>query len=385
MDKKNLWEISKTFFKLGITCWGGPAIVAYINKEIVEKKKWLTNEEFKESLGFCQMFPGAIAIQTSAHIGYRIKGILGSLSAFFFYTLPTFLLILFLSFTYFKYEKVPSFIKLFEYLDSVIIAIIIEAIWSMRKLVEQNLKGALLILLCVVAFMLNGRVVLILLMAGFWGVLFFEREKSEKIQLKKVLNYFEKLSFFPLVSFVLLFTGFFLLGRISPDIKELCLRMAKVNLLAFGGGYTAVALMFQESVLATKWLSENEFTNGLALGQITPGPVTITATFIGYKIGGVIGAVLSTIAVLFPSYLILIYFSPLFREISSLNFVKPFTAGLMCAFIGMLFQLLVHLSSKGATDLISIAIVIVSYVLLRQKVSPIILVLLSAVFSFLIG
>jgi chromate transporter len=385
MKNISLFDISKTFFKIGITCWGGPAIVAYIKKEIVEKKKWLRDDEFKESLGFCQMFPGAIAVQTSAHIGYRIKGTLGSLFAFFFYTLPTFLLILFLSFIYFKYEKVPSFIKLFEYLDSVIVAIIVEAIWSMRKLAEQNFKGALLILLSAVAFILNGEVVLILLVAGVLGVLLFEKKGEQKIELKTIFGYLKKLSFFPLVLFVFLLAIFFLFGNISPDIKELCFRMVKVNLLAFGGGYTAVALMFQESVIATEWLTESEFVNGLALGQITPGPVIITATFIGYKIGGFTGAVLSTIAVLFPSYLILLFLSPLFKEISQMPFVKPFTAGLVCAFIGMLFQLLFHLSAKGATDLLSVLVIIASFVLLRLKVSPIVLVLLSAILSILIG
>lgn len=383
MKKISYLEILKTFLKIGATCWGGPAIVAYIQKEIVEKKKWLSDEEFKETLGFCQLFPGPIAVQTAAHIGFRIKGLLGSLLAFLFYTLPTFVLMLILSYFYFKYEKFPSFLKLFEFLDSVIVAIIIEAIWSMRKIVYQNYKGMLLVFLSVVAFLLNGQVVLILLAAGLGGVLLFEKESGKRIPFKNYLISFGKVSLFPIFSLLLLPVIFFLVEKIIPNIGLLCFKMAKVNLLAFGGGYTAVALMFKESVLNTNWLTENEFINGLALGQITPGPVIITATFIGYKVGGLIGAVLATIAVFFPSYFILILLSPLYKEISSLSFLKAFTLGLLCAFMGMLFQLLVHLTSTIEINSINILVILVSVILLRLKVSPIYLILLSSVISLI--
>ncbi len=384
MSKPSLFDIGKTFFKLGITCWGGPAIVAQIQKEVVDKKKWISDEEFKTSLGFCQMFPGPLAVQTSAHLGYRLKGVAGSITAFATYIFPTFAFMLLFSFIYFKYQKVPSFIKLFKYLDAVIVAILIDAIWSMRKITEQNFNAMLLIVLAFACFMLNISVVLVLFLAGLCGVIFFRKGESAKGFSIPPLKLVLKRERFPLVFLFLMIFSFVFLLNYYPQLGELGLRMAKVNLLAFGGGYTAVALMFQESVLLTKWLTEKEFINGLVLGQITPGPVTITATFIGYKIGGFQGAIIATLSVLLPSYLIILFLLPFFNEISSFPFLKSFTSGLICAFMGMLFQLLVHLSLEGIINIFSIVIIIVSVVMLRFKISPIYLVFFSLVLSYLL-
>ncbi|MCX7830409.1 MAG: chromate efflux transporter [Acidobacteria bacterium] len=382
MENKNPWDISKTFFKIGLTCWGGPAIVAQIKKEVVDKKNWVSEEEFKETLGFCQMFPGPIAVQTSAHLGYRLGGIVGSISAFVSYILPTFAFMLIFSFLYCKYEKVPEFVKLFKYLDAVIVAIIIDAIWSMRKITEQNFKALILVILCASAFLLNYPVVFVLLLAGLFGILFFDRKEDKgqtktKIFLKSLI----KMEIFPVSFLVLLFAFLLFLLKSAPNLGELGLRMAKINLLSFGGGYTAVALMFRESVLLTNWLTEKEFINGLALGQITPGPVIITATFIGYKISGLWGAFLSTIAVLFPSYLLILVLAPFFREISSIRFLKSFTSGLLCAFLGMLFQLLVHISLVGLESILSLILTSICIVLLRFKISPVYLVIISIIVS----
>jgi chromate transporter len=380
MKRVSLLEIIKTFFKIGLTCWGGPAIVASIKKESVEKKGWLTKEEFNESLAFCQMFPGPIAVQTSGHLGYRLRGFKGSFLAFFFYVLPTFIFMLILSYIYFKYEKVPSFIKLFDYLGVVIVAIIVDAIWTMRESATKSYLHLLLTALCTIAFILKFQVVLVLLFSGLMGIILFKTEKTVKkwdgIEIKKIL----KKGFLPLMLLVLLFCAVFVLPYFDPILKSLSLKMAKINLLSFGGGYTAIALMHQEAVLSTQYLKDKEFVNGLALGQITPGPVIITGTFIGYKVLGLIGAIISTIYVLLPSYLILLFFSPLFKEISHIRYVKLFTSGLLSAFLGMLLNLVIHLSTS-ITDLVSVILLIVSFVLLRFKVSPIFLVVLSVILS----
>jgi len=126
-SKPSLVKMALNFFKIGLTSWGGPAILAQIKRETVDRTKWITEEEFKESLGFCQMLPGPIAVQTSAHLGYRMGGTLGSVAAFISYTIPTVLFMFVLSFLYFRFEGVPSFIKLFGGLGIVVVAIIADA------------------------------------------------------------------------------------------------------------------------------------------------------------------------------------------------------------------------------------------------------------------
>jgi chromate transporter len=383
MDRPSLFKMALDFFKIGLTSWGGPAILAQIKKEIVDRKKWITEEEFKESLGFCQMLPGPIAVQTSAHLGYRIAGTIGAIAAFVSYTIPTVIFMFILSFFYFKYENIPSFINLFGGLGLVVVAIVADAILSMRKVAINSLRGLVLAFLAATAFLMELPPAGVLLVCSLIGFLIFPKgEQKDGIQKIGVKTFFSRLAF-PFFIGVLFVIALFLLGIYSPLLKELGFRMAKVNLLAFGGGYTAIALMHIESVVRTSWLTTKEFVNGLALGQVTPGPVIITATFIGYKVGGFTGALVATIAVLLPSFLILLSLSPFFRELRALPFVAPMTQGLLSAFMGMLFQLLIHLSRESLTDCWSLVLVAAYFILLRVKVSPIYLVAASLVISAL--
>ncbi|HPA26751.1 MAG TPA: chromate efflux transporter [Acidobacteriota bacterium] len=383
--KPSLFSMALNFFKIGLTSWGGPAIIAQIKKETVDKKKWVTEGEFKESLGFCQMLPGAIAVQTSAHLGYRLGGTLGSVAAFVAYTIPTVVFMFVLSFLYFRYESVPSFIKLFDGLGIVVVAIIADAILSMRRVAISNMRGLVLAFLAAAAFLLKAPPVAVLLCSCLIGVIIFDK-RAQRDELNRIkTSVFLKRLYGPLLFAAVIFTALIIAGAYSPGLRDLGLSMTKVNLLAFGGGYTAVAVMYQESVLRTGWLTMKEFVNGLAMGQITPGPVIITATFIGYKVGGFWGASVATLFVLLPSYLILVFLSPFFNELRSLPFVGRMTQGLLSAFMGMLFQLLIHLSGESLTQWWTLLLLAVYFTLLRLKVSPIFLVAASLVISALMN
>jgi chromate transporter len=383
MDKPSLLSLITIFFRIGLTSWGGPAIVAQIKKETVDKKKWVSEEEFKETLGFCQMLPGPIACQTAAHLGYRVRGTAGSIAAFFFYTLPTVIFMFLLSFVYFKYETVPSFIKLFSGLGLVVVAIVADAILSMQKIAIKGYRGLILAFLAAAALICKAPPVAVLFCSCLIGVLIFEkRSQRDEFNRIKVSDFFSRL-FAPLLCGLAFVASLFAAGVYFPGIRDLGLAMAKVNLLAFGGGYTAIALMYQEAVLRTGWLTIKEFVNGLACGQVTPGPVIITATFIGYKVGGFWGAFAATVSVLLPSYLILLFLSPFFRELRSLPFVGRMTQGLLSAFVGMLFQLLVHLSKESIASHWSLILLVCYFILLRLKLSPIYLVAASLAISAL--
>ncbi len=384
-NKPSLVKIALNFFKIGLTSWGGPAIIAQIKRETVDKKKWITEEEFKESLGFCQMLPGAIAVQTSAHIGFRLGGTLGSVAALISYTIPTVVFMFLLSFLYFRYEGVPAFIKLFDGLGIVVAAIIADAILSMRKVAIGNLRGLILAFLAAAALLMKAPPVAVLLCSCLIGVIIFDK-RAQRDEFDRIkASVFLRRLYGPLLFAAVFFAGLIILGNYLPNLRDLGLSMTKVNLLAFGGGYTAVAVMYQESVLRTGWLTMKEFVNGLAMGQITPGPVIITATFIGYKVGGFWGASIATVFVLLPSYLILVFLSPFFNELRSLPFVGRMTQGLLSAFMGMLFQLLIHLSQESLTQWWTLLLLAVYFALLRLKVSPIFLVAASLGFSALMS
>lgn len=384
MSHISLSKIAKTFFKIGLTCWGGPAIVAFIKKEVVDKKKWFTEEEFKETLAFCQIFPGPIAVQTSAHLGYRLKGFKGSFLAWFFYFLPTFSLMLFLSYFYFKFQKVPSFIKFFTFLNIAVTAIVAESIWSLRNILTKKLQSIVLVLVTAILFLNNFDAILILLLSGLSGILLFKKEISNKeklkitfkLPLKEISNPISLLGFFLLLTIFLWFN--------FPSLFELLIRMVKVNLFSFGGGYTAIALMFEECVIKMKWLTEKEFMHGLSLGQITPGPVIITSSFIGFKIGSFFGSIIATIGALLPSYILILFFSPIFKEFKELEILKLFTKGLLCAFMGMLFKLFIVFAQNSLLDIFSLLLFLLFVSLLRLKISPIWIILISSIFGLII-
>ncbi len=261
-NRPSLVTMALNFFKIGLTSWGGPAIIAQIKKETVDKKKWVTEGEFKESLGFCQMLPGAIAVQTSAHLGYRLGGTLGSIAAFVAYTIPTVVFMFVRSFFYFKYESVPSFVKLFDGLGIVVVAIIADAILSMRRVAISNMRGLVLAFLAAAALLMKAPPVAVLLCSCLIGVIIFDK-RAQRDELNRIkTSVFLKRLYGPLLFAAVIFTALIIAGAYSPGLRDLGLSMTKVNLLAFGGGYTAVAVMYQESVLRTGWLTMKEFVNG---------------------------------------------------------------------------------------------------------------------------
>jgi chromate transporter len=146
--------------------------------------------------------------------------------------------------------------------------------------------------------------------------------------------------------------------------------MVKVNALSFGGGYTSIALMYHEVVTAHSWLTAKEFIDGLALGQVTPGPVSITATFVGFRLAGVPGGLFATVCVWLPSAVLLVVLAPHFERIRRLRTVQCMVRGLLAAFIAMLFLVLWQVATASITDPATVLMSVGALLLLRLKVSP---------------
>jgi chromate transporter len=161
--------------------------------------------------------------------------------------------------------------------------------------------------------------------------------------------------------------------------------MAKINLLAFGGGYTAVALMYEQVVRTRGWLTSHELLDGLALGQVTPGPVIVTATFIGYRIAGVAGAVFATACIFLPSALILLVVAPQFARVRDLKPVNCAIRGLLAGFMGMLFNVLWQVAHAGVTDLFTAGLTLASIAALLLRPNPALIVLGAVALSLLLG
>ena len=383
-----------TFLRIGATSYGGPAIVAQIRKTTVQEKRWLSEDEFRESLAFAQMLPGPIATQTAAHIGWRLHRGVGVLLAMLAYNSPAFLLMLGLSAAYFRYERVPLVHSAFRGLGAAVVGIVVQSILSMAQPALRNWRGLVIAGLAAWAFFGGANVLLVLIgaaacgvVAGFaWPDSSTEEESLGDARRGEPPGANSGLTVLTVCAVALAYAAAIVASRaISPSLPALGLSMTKINLVAFGGGYTAVAFMFQEAVhnAAHAWLTPKEFIDGLALGQITPGPVIITATFIGYKVGGVLGAAFATVCIFLPSSLLLTVIAPHFARFRHLPAVRSAVGGLLAAFIAMLLHVLAQVAKSAFVGPFDVGLTIAAVAALRLRVDVIWVVLGATVLALI--
>lgn len=170
----------------------------------------------------------------------------------------------------------------------------------------------------------------------------------------------------------------------APVLGQLDLLLMKLGLLAFGGGFTLIPLIQQEVVGRLGWLSTREFIDGIALGQVTPGPIMITATFVGYRIAGVVGAIASTLAVFFPSFLVLVGTAPHYDRIKRLRTVQQMIRGVLAGFIALLVFVLWQFGQASLVDWKTWALAAATFIALRWKVDLLVIVAAAVVISIVV-
>ena len=376
-------DLAATLFRVGLTAYGGPAIVAQIRQAIVFEKRWLSDEEFQESVAFAQILPGPVAIQTAAHVGWRLHGAHGAFLALAAYSLPAFALILALSAAYFHYGTLPAVAAVFKALAPVIVAIVVESILSMAQPALKDLRGVAIAALAAWGFFAGTNALLVLLGAALAGVALRLGRGNSTGDTAPVAPHGRPsvvTAAAVLAAAALLAAAVFGSGRLNRELPALGATMTRINLLSFGGGYTAVALMYGETVgrPARGWLTPKEFVDGLALSQVTPGPVIVTGTFIGYRVGRLPGALLATACLLLPSSLLLVLLAPHFAAIRRLEVVRSAVRGLLAAFIAMLLFVLAQVAKSAFVAAWAPLASLAAIVALRLRV-PMVWLLLAAV------
>jgi chromate transporter len=384
--------MAKTFFRVGATSYGGPAIVAQIREVTVLQKAWLTEDEFRESLAFAQMLPGPIAVATAAHVGWRLHRGVGTFLAMVSYISPAFLLMLGLSAAYFHYERMPAVTTAFRGLGAAVVAIVIQSVLSMAQPALRNWQGLVIAAAAAAGFFAGADSLLVLLAAAIAGVLVglawpgAETPVAEPPPRTNGTGSYRR-TLLATTAVALTFVVALSASRLaSPRFPSLGVTMAKINLVAFGGGYTALALMYHDVVRnpATAWLTPKEFIDGLALGQITPGPVSITATFIGYRVGGILGATFATVCIFLPSSLLLVLLAPHFARLRGLRTVQDAVGGLLAAFIAMLLHVLAEVAKSAFLGSWDIALAVAAIAALRLRVNVVWVVLAAIGLSLLL-
>jgi chromate transporter len=325
---------------MGVTGFGGPAMIAYIRKRVVGEKKWLDPESFQDGVALCQAIPGATVMQMAAYIGLKLRGVRGAAIAFVGFGLPAFLLMTALSMAYSRTHSLPAVTSIFNGLQAVIVAVMVNATVAFGKTSLTHWKDGIIVVVAAGLFGFTANPVFIVALSALLGILLNSGPAAAR---KSAHTDAMKPTTQPLLISILIFSaGFGLLFALREELFQLALLMSKVDLLAFGGAFGSVPLMFHEIVETRGWMDAPTFLNGIVLGQFTPGPIVITATFVGYLLYGTPGALVATLAIFSPSFIILIGVAPWFDRLRSSPWFTRAIRGILCSFVGLLFSVTIR-------------------------------------------
>ncbi len=331
-----LLELAQLFLKLGLTGFGGPqAHIAMIHDEFVVQRGWFTEEEFLAGVAVCEMLPGPASTQMGIYTGYLRGGILGALVAGVCFILPAFVIVLILSWAYFRFQGVPQIENLFLGITPVLIAIIFGFCWKLAKRAITDYPGiAIAITVFVVTVLFPINVLWQFLLAGMVGLVIYPPASTAWLVPLVPLMQMLPHTMAMVTSKTLTLSSFWGLERIQEYYLTLTLFFLKVGSFIFGGGLVIIPLLELEVVNQFHWLTPREFIDGVAIGEFTPGPVVITAAFIGYKVAGALGALISCVAIFTPSFLFIMGAAPLLVRIRQNPWIRSFLRGVTPAVLG---------------------------------------------------
>jgi chromate transporter len=338
------------FLRLGLTAFGGPSMIAYIRKMAVEKKHWLDSETFSDGVAFCQTIPGATAMQTSAYVGLKTRGVIGAMASYTGFGLPAFLLMMTLAALYANTHNLPVVLSAFSGLQAIIVAVIANATLSFGRTTLKDWKAIAIAVVAAALFGLNVNPLIVILIAAAAGLVLIKPRQANVHHTVPSENSQTNTKPILLILSVAAI-GFFLLFIFNRTLFDLAILMFRIDLFAFGGGFASVPLMLHEIVEVRHWLDAQTFMNGIVLGQVTPGPIVITATFVGYLLGGLLGGVAATFGIFLPSFLMVVGISPYFDRLRTSPYFNKVIGGVLCSFVGLLVTVAIRFALNVHWDL----------------------------------
>lgn len=321
------------------------------------------------------------------YIGYRLRGIWGGLASAIAFVLPAFIALLILSAIYFKFQTLWFIQALFKGLGAIVVAIILNACITFGRSILKDWKVVLISVLSFFAFFLRWNILLIFILAAVVALLLHpKRSQAKNTPISEELpqeGVKEKEHLFLGLLAVFICVILVICYLIDPKTTYLSLSLSKIGALAFGGGLTVIPLIQYEVVDRFQWLSTKEFLDGIALGQVTPGPILITATFIGYKLSGFLGALMATLGIFFPSFFILVLLIPYYDRLKGVKIVQTMERGILGSFIGMLGLLLYSFGRTALVNIPNVILAVAAFFALLKKVSLPYILLLGGICSIL--
>ena len=297
-------EIFRSFLHLGLTAYGGLAMVEPIRHRVVQEKGWLTQKEFMDGLALCQIVPGATVVQLATYVGYRLHKTPGAVLAAVAFILPAFFLMLGLSFLYFKYGEISWVKSVSRGLHAVVIALLLQALWRLEENVRHHWLDFGIAVLALGSLWLGSNYLLVFLGAGALRLILGWRFSPLTGSPTEVISTPSPETKIILAQIMATLVGLGLavwgLWNLNATLGLMSLIFLKIGVISFGGGYAMIPILQWDMVDHLGWLTLQQFLDGILLGFVTPGPIIILATFVGYRVHGWLGAVVATVSIFLP-------------------------------------------------------------------------------------
>jgi chromate transporter len=352
----HVWPLVRYFLALGAVGFGGPiALVGYMQRDLVERRRWVSEREYAEGLAFSQLAPGPLAAQLAMYLGWARGGIRGATLSGIAFVLPSFLMVLILSALYVRYEGLPWIQGAFYGIGAAVIAIIgRSAVKLIRLCLKRDpLLWSIFVVNAGVVAVMQAELLTVFLASGVvalvvrrvaWG--------SGRATLGLALP-------LPFALF-----GWSAPAGGSPVLWQLLGFFTKAGAVVFGSGLAVIPFLYGGAVREFGWLTERQFLDAVAVSMITPGPVVITVAFVGYLVAGVPGAIVAAVGVFLPVYLVVVIAAPFFSRFANNARVAAFVSGVTAAATGAIAGAAFLLGQRAITDVTTAAIALTTIALL---------------------
>jgi len=362
-------EIVRYFLRLGLLGFGGPvALVGQMERELVTERSWVSKEQMREAIAVCQSLPGPLAIQVGIYLSYLRGGFWGAWAGGWSFILPNFVIVAALGALYVHFGGLQAITAIFYGVSPAVIALILHSCYRLAKLgMEDWLQWVLAAVCFAVTVILHAEVAVLFIGAGILGILYYG-------------GFWRRPPATPLLAAAPLAP----VAPIAPaasasTLSKLLLFFLKAGALTFGSGLVIVPFLQQGVVQQYGWLGERDFLVAVAVGMISPGPVVITATFVGYLVAGFWGSLAATIGIFLPSFILVLVAAPILARHRSNRAVQGFVKGAYAAAIGTILGACVLLGRIAIGDWLTIGIGVAALaVLFLWKVSNPLLIAVTA-------
>jgi chromate transporter len=372
-----------SLLRLGATAFGGPAMIPYIRDLAVRKRRWVSDESFRDGVALCQSIPGATAMQMAGYVGLRARGPVGALAAFVGFGLPAFVFMLALSAAYQRTHELGPVLSAFRGLQVIVVALMVNGTLTFARSSIRGWRDVIPAAGAAAALWMRVSPILVIAAAAALGLVLYAR-----MDLPGPLGRAgdgAAVRPWRFVAAVLVVLAGGLVGLFLTDRRlfELALLMLKVDLFAFGGGLASLPLMLHEVVGVRRWIDEKAFMDGIALGQVTPGPIVITATFVGWQVAGLPGAATATVCIFAPSLLMVVTAVRYFDRMQRSVLFRRALRGVLVSFVGLLVAVSVHFGMAASWTVASGVLALGAIVALMLRVDILWVVLVGGGISVL--